>query len=102
MEDIFKQAKFEQKQADEAFKEELIRASGMVRKENINVADLLQAQEVIPERVAKTRKGSRKSAAQTKGSDKKLIPGSVVLVTSGSFAGFKGSLKEVDGKAGKV
>ncbi|KAJ8753772.1 hypothetical protein K2173_000026 [Erythroxylum novogranatense] len=95
MEAIFKQAKEEQENFDQAFVE---KQQGEDSK--------LDGDDVVKSLTGSTRTGrSRKMGTLVNGkvTDKKLWkPGSIVRVVSGTFAEFVGNLKKVDRKTGKA
>ncbi|KAL5709311.1 hypothetical protein ACHQM5_020015 [Ranunculus cassubicifolius] len=105
IEAIFRQAKEEQEQADQLFKEE--QESELTTKNNETNTDAIANvfnSIVDPKPKKKTRKakGAIASIPVTGADDKLLIPGSSVRVVSGSFSDFQGNLKKLDGINGKA
>lgn len=92
LEAIFKQAKEEQEKADQEFEEQ--QKNEALNSKEVGVDALL---------VAKTNAFKNPGGRGRKaGKATSLKLGSTVQVTSGSFAGFSGTLKKLDGKTGLV
>ncbi|KAL3826075.1 hypothetical protein ACJIZ3_022104 [Penstemon smallii] len=103
IEAMFKQAKEEQEKADKAFEEEQ-QVEAALSSVKLGVDTSLVSKDVTKSNTIKKTRGRGKKAAKEPigGNTTSLVPGSVVQVVSGAFAGFSGILKKVDNQTGLV
>ncbi|XP_022767638.1 uncharacterized protein LOC111312005 [Durio zibethinus] len=105
MEAIFRQAKEEQENADQAFEEKQQGEIALIP-DKLNIEYNLDSNGVTAsvldyEPKQQSRKSSNTVVKGAKDS-KQLVPGSIVRVVSGTFAEFVGSLKKLNRKTGKA
>lgn len=103
MEAIFKQAKEEQEKADQAFEEEQLKDEASNPKK-LGVDSPLVSQIRLQTNASKKTggRGRKNAKGTTEGNTTSMKLGSTVQVLSGAFAGFSGTLKKLDSKAGLV
>ncbi|KZV18535.1 hypothetical protein F511_21563 [Dorcoceras hygrometricum] len=97
VEAIFKQAKAEQEKADRAFEAQQ-QTEGTKDSERIDVTSPLVSKDDAQSNPTTRARGRGKKASKqpTVGKAMPLAPGSTVVVASGSFAGFSGTLKKIN------
>lgn len=105
IEAIFRQAKEEQEKADQAFQEEQQREKSLLSDE-LNIEYTSDSNGVTtsvldskPKRQSRKRSNTVVNGAKD---SKRLVTGSTVRVSSGTFAEYVGSLKKLNRKTGKV
>ncbi|KAI3904467.1 hypothetical protein MKW98_014647 [Papaver atlanticum] len=105
MEAIFRRAKEEQVQTDQAFEEEQkVQALANEGEPNPKPKVIKKSVTADAKRKKRTKKGAELAVenASLQQDDKLLVPGSSVRIVSGPFMEFTGNLKKLDRKTGKA